>query len=256
MYHKYTKRRKGVMLWLMLGLLFGGAASVSGEDRGFEGAWAWGNSFVISEHFVSLYYPHAMALLEAEQKMKNGTATEDAVRKLNELPGVLDIIVVSRQEGKSYGIQPESFEFGEFCQALLQDRLFKSYKSPMTKRILGGVCKFEYLSIDGKKYDTMVRPFQIDYKDMGSRVSITLILDRSWLRRQILSQMDSLSHENGHLLFWAASPTNDQYEQFIGITEGNDTLWWSGPKNSKSTHFQMMWPFVGIEIHSSIRKTE
>jgi len=248
---------ESVILYLVIALIILSSTSpVSAEENGFEVAWAWGNSLAISQYFVDFYNPHADALFEAEKLIVEGQPYKDAVNKLGNLPGIKKAFMVSRLEGKTFGIDNESLEYSEFAQVLLQDRHFKTYESPMMGRTLGGKCKFERVKTGNKKYNIMMKPFQIDSQDDNSRIAIGVILDKSWLLDRIPDEMEKLARENSHLLFWADSPRNKQYQQSIGIITGEDTLYWAGSKDVKVGNIQALWPFIAINIHSDLKKTE
>ena len=224
------------------------------QERIFESTWALSNSITISDYFQSLYLQHAEVLLSAADRLKNGNSLMEIKAELGRLPGQNGVLIVDGIRRERQLTQQVAAPIDELSGALLSDEgLFKHYLSPMTHRLLGGRCQYRQLNVGGKMYDLIIMPIENDPKKTEQRSIIALLLDRSWLLRQVPEIMDSLSRESTQLLFWTTSPKNDQWEQSIGILSGKDTLWWSGPiVEIKDWH--SLYPLQDVKILSSIRK--
>lgn len=233
-------------------LLF--TVQANSQERNFESAWELSNCITISDYFLTFYLPHASALLHAETMILDGVTAKEILEGMKVLPGVIGALVADIQETEYWTSTKDTVPWDDLAKSLLCDEgLFKLYKSPMTHKMLGGKCKFRQITVSKKKFHLMVRAFQPDLSDSTSRTVIGLVLDPAWLVKQIPSKMDSLARESAQLLFWAASPTNNQWEQSIGIICGNDTLWWAGPKDVEIKCIQALWPFQDIAVQSNIR---
>ena len=233
-------------------LLF--TVQANSQERKFEPAWELSNCITISDYFLTFYLPHASALLHAETMILDGVTGKEILEEMQILPGVNGALVAHIQEAEYWTNTKDTVPWNDLAKSLLGDEsLFKLTKSPMTHKMLGGRCKFRQITISKKKFPLMVRAFQPDLSDSTSHTIIGLILDPDWLVKQIPSKMDSLARESSQLLFWAASPTNNQWEQSIGIISGSDTLWWAGPKDVEIKCMQALWPFQDIAVQSNIR---
>jgi hypothetical protein len=217
----------------------------------YTAAWSYGNAFVVEDHFVQLYDPHASALLAAEKKLATGTDPKLLVEELRSLPGIKGVVFSSR-DGRDLQ-SPE----GLVDLRALGDSVFnwhqscRPFKSPMMHRKLGGQVQFVWPKQDSKRVNLLVRYVCSD-TTRPPTAAFSLVLDPQWLVAQIPSQMDSLARESVQLLFYAASPTNKFWEQSLGIIY-KDTLWWSGPKDVEVANMQPLWPFVDIWVYSHVR---
>ncbi len=235
----------------------------SAYKAGWDEAWAWGNAFAVKTYFEQLYYPHAVALMDAEKQLAGGKSAEEVTKALATLPGVKGAVVLftGQQEDAQWPDSLVQFD-------ILAGQLFntergaraKEYLAPMMHRTLGGkVAPAQVLT--GDKYqrlDLLVRyVYDKPVSESPHAVSIIcLVLDPKWITAQIPSVMDSLYRENAQLLFCAASPLNKVWEQSLGVTAGKDTLWWTGRKDVTVRNTQFLWPFEDIEISSYVHTLE
>lgn len=238
-------------------------AEKAAYQAGWDEAWSWGNAFVVKTYFEQLYYPHAMALLDAETQVRAGKSAEEVVKRLSQLPGVRGAVILftGQQEDAQWPDSLVRFD-------ILAGQLFntergaraKEYLAPMMHRTLGGkVAPAQVLT--GDKYqrlDLLVRyVYDKPVSESPHAVSIICLApDPEWLMAQIPSAMDSLYRENAQLLFCAASPLNKVWEQSLGVIAGKDTLWWVGRKDVKVGNEQILWPFENIKVASYVHTLE
>ena len=230
------------------------AAGVSvAQARGWDEAWSWGNAFAVKTYFEQLYYPHAIALLDAEKQLGSAGSSQEILKSLSALPGV-KAAVLSRVNGRGEQFPEGAVKIKSFDSALfhqLEDRALNS-TTPMLRRAVGGKARFAEAptSVDSAA-DLLVR-YVVSDTSKPPAVAISLILDEKWLLDQIPSAMDSLYRENVQLLFAAASPLNKIWEQSLGVIAGSDTLWWVGRKDVKIANEQILWPFENIRVPSYV----
>ncbi len=246
-----------VVLCLLAGVQIGIAQDKPSTDykAGWDDAWSWGNVFAVKTYFEQLYYPHAIALVDAEKQLNSGASTSSVLKMLSGLPGVKGA-VLSRVEGESVQFPEDLAQLDSFSRAVftrMEDNPVNPV-SPMMKRTVGGKVRFAQAPTGGDRADLLVRYIVMDTTRITAAIS--LILDQKWLVDQIPSAMDSLYRENVQLLFAAASPQNKILEQSLGVIAGKDTLWWVGPKNVNVTNTQTLWPFASIEIASYVHTLE
>jgi len=225
------------------------------SKKGWDDAWSWGNAFVVKNYFDEVYFPHAMALLDAEKKLSSGAKAADIVASLKSLPGIRGVVVMGNGEAQ----WPDSLVKMDALSSIL----FNSRQSdkptsqvPMTQRTVGGKVHFQQVPMGDKFLDLMVRYVHADSLPKIPTAAISLVMDRQWLIAQVPAAMDSLYRENSQLLFCAASPLNHLWEQSLGVVAAKDTLWWIGRKDVTVRNVQPIWPFPGVEIYSYVHTLE
>jgi hypothetical protein len=214
------------------------------------------NAMAVKSCFEQLYYPHAKALLEAEQDMNSGKSAKDVLNDLRQLPGIRGGVVLFA--GKKEDVQwPDSLvQFNILAEQLFNTERGarkKDYLAPMMHRTLGGKVAPERV-LTGDKYESLDLLARYVYEPDATHASsiICVVLDPQWLIAQVPSMMDSLYRENAQLLYFAASPLNTFREQSLGIVAGKDTLWWVGRKDVKIEIDRNVWPFRNILIPSYV----
>ncbi len=235
------------------------AAGVSiAKARGWDDAWSWGNALAVKTYFEQLYYPHAIALLDAERKLASGAKPTAIVDDLKSLPGIKGTVVLSTDEKTGDAQWPESAVKLDALAAILFNSSSAQSESvaPMMHRTVGGKVRFQQVPMGDGFIDLLVRYVRADTEVSHPVAAIVLVMDEKWLVVQIPSAMDSLYRENIQLLFCAASPTNHIWEQSLGIIADKDTLWWVGRKDVKVLNEQILWPFENIQVLSYVHTLE
>ncbi|HEY3296973.1 MAG TPA: hypothetical protein VGL38_16185 [bacterium] len=232
------------------------ATEKAASQKGWDDAWSMSSALVVKNYFGQVYYPHAMALLDAEKQLDSGTAPAEFLKKLCALPGV-KAAVLSRHKGQSVQFPQATVKLDSFDVAV-----FKRMKgnpmhpvAPMMHRTVGGKVRSAEVSTGIGTADLLVRYIAADTAQSPA-AAISLVMDPKWLISQIPSAMDSLYRENSQLLFCAASPTNHLWEQSLGVVADKDTLWWTGRKDVKITNVQSLGPFSGIDVYSYVHTLE
>jgi hypothetical protein len=251
-----------VLLLLVASIAVGQPAPIAPTDtekaaskKGSDDAWSWGNAFVVKNYFDQVYYPHAMALLNAEKQLNPGSKAADIVKTLSALPGIKGAVVI----GGGNAQWPDSLvKLDALTSILFNSRQSDKPKSqiPMMERTVGGKVKYQQVPLGDKFLDLMVRYVHADTLPGVPVAAISLVMDRKWLTAQIPAAMDSLYRENSQLLFCAASPSNHLWEQSLGVVADKDTLWWTGRKDVKIRNVQTIWPFAGVEVYSYVHTLE
>ena len=225
------------------------------QAAGWDDAWAMSNALAVKTCFEQLYYPHAIALLDAENQLDSGASPTAVLKMLSSLPGVKGA-VLSRVEGESDQFPEGMAKLDSFARAVfrrMEDNPVNPV-SPMMKRTVGGKVRFARAPTGGGMADLLVRYVVIDTTRITAAIS--LILDQKWLVDQIPLTTDSLYRENVQLLSAAASPRNTIWEQSLGVIAGEDTLWWVGRKDVKIRNEQVLWPFDNIVVASYVHTLE
>jgi hypothetical protein len=236
------------------------AQKTAAQAQGWDDAWSMSNALVVKNYVDQLYYPHAVALLDAEKKLKSGTDPVEVVKTLRELPGIKGVVVhTDVPDGKGATVQwPDSLvNLDAFLSILLNSKASEMTKtlSPMTHRTVGGTVKFQQVPMGDSWLDLMVRYVPSETLPIPMAV-ISLVMDKNWLIKQIPAAMDSLYRENSQLLFCAASPTNKIWEQSLGVVTKTDTLWWTGRKDVKVLNVQPLSHFSGLDVYSYVHTLE
>jgi len=220
----------------------------------FNSDWAYCTALTVSERFQTLYLPHALALMDAEKKLRDNASSAPILESLSKLPGVKSTVIADNRISPPNNIAQDIAKLEE---ALLNEaRLFKTFRSPMMHKLLGGKCMWERIKAGDKKLDVIAHGFYPVQNDNTKKVVVAVVLDKAWFLPQIPTIMDSLARENTQLLFWGPSPTNSLWAQTLGIVAGKDTLWWQGPKDVTVECVQVLWPFESIEIHSHLHNIQ
>lgn len=243
---------KIVSVLMILGLL----GTIGAKAETFDSSWEMANALEVQDFFLRLYLPHAKALLDAEAEIISGKYDQDLAKRLSKLPGVKAGITMNSKDGKCFIETMQKGLDEKIVKSWMDDeRLFKTYLSPMMHKMLGGKCRYEWFDLDSEQESALVRAFYPKSNDQTEKVILAVVLDKSWLIPQIPVLLDSLYRENAQLLFWADSPTNKFWKQTIGIVNGHDTLWWVGERQDYiSRCAQVLWPFEDIKIESGLMK--
>ncbi len=193
----------------------------------------------------TIYYPHAEAMLAAEERLGKGQEPGRILQDLSVLPGV-NAAVLNELEGEIfqypvgvYQVSDLQSKFVEFQEEAI------SYVHPILRRKVGGLTRFVKWATGTDTLDIMVRYAEAEGAE---NMVLGLVLDADWLIEQIPSFMDSLARENVSILFWSQS-SPDLNEQTIGVTYGSDTLWWQGNRSLEIRTVHPGGVIEGLELH-------
>jgi hypothetical protein len=120
------------------------------------------------------------------------------------------------------------------------------YTHPIMHRTVGGLTRFVKWRAGQDSLDMMVHYAKVP--GAPTRV-FGLVFDKKWVFNQIPALMDSIARESPLLLFWSKSPA-DLAEQCIGVTYGEDTLWWQGNRSLKPRVAQPSQLICGMDVHA------
>jgi hypothetical protein len=193
----------------------------------------------------TIYYPHAEALLAAEERLGTGQEPGQILQDLSVLPGVKAAVL------NQFGGEIFQYPVGEYPVSDLQSKFLDfreeaiSYVHPMMKRKVGGLTRFVKWATGEDTLDLMVRYAEAE---AAENMVLGLVLDAGWLLKQVPAFMDSLARENASILFWSQSPP-ELNEQAIGVTYEGDTLWWQGNRSLEIRTVHPAGLIEGLELH-------
>jgi hypothetical protein len=199
----------------------------------------------IRGNLETIYYPHAEALLGAEERIAKGQDPGQILQDLSVLPGV-KAAVFDQLDGEIF-----QYPVGEYQVSDLQPKFLSfreeanHYPHPILRRKVGGLTRFVRWAAGADTLDLIVRYAEAE---VAENMVLGLVLDAEWLLDQIPAFMDSLARENVSILFWSKSPP-DLNEQAIGVTYEGDTLWWQGNRSLEIRTVHPAGLIDGLELH-------
>ncbi len=241
------------LLWLTIVTLLTVATVLAlAAGWSFDMTWSYANANVVHDQVAQDYYPHAIALLQADSAYRNGSPPLPILQRLQKLPGVKSVLF--SVPGSQTSVQLPA---GELPLTRLDSNLFQQLQAthhswaPIMHAVVGGKTKFIRLHIGDAQYSLFTRYIKPDTTKPPT-AAFSLLLDPAWLVKILPPQLDSLARESTQLLFFAPSPQNHEAIQSLGLIHGTDTLWWLGPKNVNVVIKQGLWSFPEIEVHTFV----
>lgn len=211
-----------------------------------ESSWSVALTLDMVENLQIMVWPHAEALLAAEEQLAAGVKSGRILKDLSILPGV-NAAIIGEIGGEIYQYPVGAYPVDDLQSQMADyEEEATGYDHPLMQRKVGGLTRFVKWPAGQDSLDIMVYYSRIP--EVENRV-FGLIFDPKWILNQIPAFMDSLSREDPLLLFWSKSPP-DLNEQCIGVTYQGDTLWWQGNRSLETIYSAPSQLIDGLFFHA------